>query len=905
MSLSWNEIRKRSIEFSNEWKDESRENAEAKSFWDGFFNIFGIKRRRIASFEEPVKILGSKKGFIDLFWKGTLIIEHKSRGKNLDTAYSQSLDYFPGLSEDELPKYVLVSDFDRFRLYDLEENTNKEFHITDLYNNIHLFSFIAGYTKKSYRDEAPVNIRAAELMGKLHDALKDNGFLGHPLEVFLVRIMFCLFAEDTGIFDKGIFTHFIEDISREDGIDLGNYISIIFQVLNTPECCRQKNLDEELSELPYIDGRLFEEPLPTPCFNSDTRKVLLKCCYYDWSKVSPAIFGSMFQSVMDRDKRSDIGAFYTSEKNILKTIKPLFLDDLIREFHSHINDRKYLQNMIAKINSMSFLDPACGCGNFLIITYRELRLLQHKLYTQIYKLSGKGVQISWDIKQAYNCIDVDSMYGIEKEEFPARIAQVALWLVDHQMNMELSHELGERFVRFPLSKAPHIIVGDALIMQWDKVIPSKKLSYILGNPPFVAKNNRDSEQNYGMSKACISIKEYTSLDYVCAWYIKAAEYIQNTTIKVAFVSTNSISQGEQTGVLWKYLFSKNIKIHFAHRTFKWDNGSKGDAQVFVIIIGFANYDTRPKYIYDYTAPDSEAMQIKASNINPYLVDHDNFLITNRNSPISSVPPIVFGSMPNDGGHLLLSDNEKNALLQKEPKANKFIRPFISAREFLHNEKRWCLWLVDAMPSDIKSIPEILKRVEKVKEYRLRSSRKETVELAECPSLFGEIRQPNGDYIIIPRHSSEKRNYIPISIKSRDYIAGDSCCIIPGAALYHFGVLSSCMHMAWVRLVCGRLEGRYRYSNKLVYNNFPWPDNPSEDKIKKVEDSVSILIKIRNVYSYESLADLYDPKLMPLKLRDIHKKIDKAVDMCYRKQPFESELDRLNLLFELYRRYLNM
>lgn len=904
MSLSWNEIKKRAIEFSQEWAEETREDAEAKSFWDGFFNIFGITRRRLASFEEPVKKLGKEYGYIDLFWKSNLIVEHKSKGKDLDKAYSQAIGYFPGLEESDLPKYVLVSDFSRFKLYDIEQDTYQEFLLKDLSKNIHHFGFILGYTKKSYKDEDPVNIEAAEMMGKLHDALFESGYTGHQLEIFLVRILFCLFADDTGIFSKDHFSFYLENRTKQDGSDLGMQLAFIFQVLNTPNEQRQHNLDEDVAVLPFVNGSLFKEVLAVPSFDSEMRKTLLNCCQFDWNRISPAIFGSMFQSVMDREKRRNLGAHYTSEKNILKVVKGLFLDELYEEFELCKANIKKLGQFHEKISKLKFFDPACGCGNFLIITYREIRLLEIKILKEIYKLSKKS-QLELDV-QIISKIDVDSMYGIEIEEFPARIAEVALWLIDHQCNMRLSEEFGQYYVRLPLKKSPNIVHGNALRLDWSKLSESI-FDFILGNPPFVAKKNRSKEQNSDMDLVCNQIKNYGLLDYICCWYIKASDYIQDQKTKVAFVSTNSITQGEQVGVLWNHLFKKNIKIHFTHRTFKWTNEARGKAQVFVVIISFANYDTKNKLLYDYETPKSEAMEIQAKNINPYLIDFADVVLINRNTPICNVPQITFGSMPNDDGNFLFTDEEKEEFLKKQPKAKKYIKPLISAKEFLNGEKRWCLWLVNISPAEIRALPEVQKRIENVKKYRLKSERATTVSLADYPNLFGEIRQPKSNYILIPRHSSEHRKYIPIGFFDNNSIASDSCVIIPFASFYHFGVITSLMHNAWMRQVCGRLKSDYRYSNKLVYNNFPWPEKPTSEQVKEVENAVRRMLKVRDEYLQKSstLADLYDPLARPKTLVDAHKEIDEAVDKCYGFNARNaSELRRLGFLFELYEKYTN-
>lgn len=902
MSLTLNEIRKRAIEFSKEWQDESREKAEAQTFWNEFFNIFGITRRRIASFEEPVRKLSGSGGSIDLFWKGVLVVEHKSRGLSLDKAYSQALDYFPGIEEKELPRYVLVSDFTRFRLYDLDRSIQNEFDLIELHDKINLFDFITGYKKREYKDEAPVNIKAAVLMGKLHDALKADGYAGHSLEVLLIRILFCLFADDTGIFPKDHFRYYLETKTREDGTDLGPQLLLIFDILNTQDEMRQKAMDDDLTVFPYINGRLFEEPLHFPIFNKYTRAALLECCNFDWGDVSPAIFGSMFQSVMDSDKRRDIGGHYTSEQNIIKIINPLFLDDLRNEFESHKNNKRYLEELLVRISRMKFLDPACGCGNFLVISYRELRILEIDIIKEIRRLTNQANRVL-DIAASFNIgINVDAMYGIEIEEFPAKIAECALWLVDHQINIKLSEEFGIYYARIPLNKTPNIVNKNALDINWDELIAREELTCILGNPPYAGKKRRNEQQKRDMNRICGHIRQNGNLDYVAAWYVKAADYIQNTQIRVSFVSTNSISEGEQVGILWRYLFSRNIKIHFAHRPFKWFNQASGEAQVRVVIIGFAAYDTKDKILYDYETPNSEPMEKIVRNINPYIVDQDDFLILGRKKPICNVSEAVFGNMPNDGGNFLFSESEKDNFLLKEPDALKFIRDFISAYEFLHNEKRYCLWLVNASPSELKKLPEIKERIAKVKELRSKSRRDSTKKLAEYPYLFGEIRQPNDDYIVIPCHSSENRRYIPMAFSCKDNIIGNSCLAVKNNSLYYLGVLMSAMHMAWVRQICGRLEGRYRYSNNIVYNNFPWPDNPSKENIRKVEEHVKIMLMIRDEFVNESLADLYNPYTMPKRLYDVHRKLDKAVDKCYRLQPFTSELNRIDYLFDLYKKY---
>lgn len=827
MTLSWNEIKDRALKFSKEWADTYNEEADAKPFLDEFFNVFGITRRKIGTFEHRVKKLDDGNGYIDLLWKGVILIEMKSKGKNLDKAFIQAKEYTNGLKQHELPKYILVSDFNIFRLYDTEENTIVEFRLTDLVDNVQHFGYLLGYQKKVYKEQDPANIKAAELMGKLHDRLEDIGYTGHSLEVYLVRILFLLFAEDTTIFNKQQFQEYIEQRTNEDGSDLAAKLQELFQVLNTAKENRFKSLDEQLADFPYVNGKLFEEILPTASFDTKMRQALLDCCYIDWSKISPAIFGSMFQSVMNPKERRNLGAHYTSETNILKLIKPLFLDELWKEFESIKDNKNKLPEFHKKLSTLRFLDPACGCGNFLVITYRELRLLE----LEVMRALNKTGQRFLDVSQVL-WIDVDQFYGIEYEEFPAQIAQVAMWLIDHQMNMQVSNEFGQYFVRLPLKKSAKIVHADALETDWESVVSNNELSFIIGNPPFIGSKIMSQFQRNQIVKQFDNAVGVGVLDYVTGWYIKAAKYIQNTKIKVAFVSTNSIVQGEQTSLLWGQMLNKyGIKIHFAHRTFKWSNEAKGNAAVFCVIVGFANYDTANKSIFEYENIKGEAHEVKAKNINPYLVDAKDILIEKRTKPISKVPKMSFGNMPLDGGNLLLSNEEKNEFIAREPEAEKFVLPLISAYEFLNGKSRWCLWLVDANPNELKQMPEVLKRVELVKKFRLDSVAPSTQKFAATPTLFRDRNRPK-TFIVVPRVSSERRPYIPFGFFDENSIVSDTCMSIPDGTLYHFGILMSKIHMTWVKYICGRLKSDYRYSKDIVYNNYPFPKEPSEKQIKK-------------------------------------------------------------------------
>ena len=947
MPLSWNEIKTRAITFSKEWENESSEDAEAKSFWDDFFNVFGVSRRRVASFEKAVKKQDGKKGFIDLLWKGVILVEHKSRGRDLDKAFQQAKDYFPGLKDYELPKFILVSDFQLFRLYDLDNNTTSEFALKDFIQNVHLFGFIAGYEKRTYKEQDPANIQAAERMGRLHDALEASGYTGHALEVYLVRLLFCLFAEDTSIFERTQFQDYIDVNTKEDGSDLAMHLALLFQVLNTPKEKRLKTLDETLDAFPYVNGKLFEEMLPFAAFDSKMRDMLLFACGLDWSKISPAIFGSMFQTVMNPKERRNLGAHYTSEKNIQKVIKPLFLDNLYTEFEKAKGNKNRLNELHIKIANLHFLDPACGCGNFLIISYRELRQLEIEILRELNK-SGQGFL---DVREIIR-VDVDQFAGIEYDEFPARIAEVAMWLIDHQMNMLVSEEFGQYFVRLPLSKAAKIVTGNALRIDWRKLYTSNTydvyadevnilkahepeahyqtlnvhakqvnifssedahtiaqltksqrfFDYILGNPPFIGKHLQNEAQKADMELVFNGVQGAGVLDYVSAWYLKAAQYIQNTTTKVAFVSTNSISQGEQVGVLWGILFNfYKIKIHFAHRTFSWSNEAKGNAAVHCVIIGFAAFDTSDKRLFDYENIKGEPVERKVKNINPYLAEGNEVLIDSKTKPICNVPTMTWGNKPVDGGNLIFTDEEKEEFIKYEPSAAKYILPLISAKEFLHGHGRWCLWLIDITPNELKLMPHVIKRIEAVKKMRLASVDEGARKLAMFPATFRDKQNPD-NYIVIPNHTSENRKYIPFGFFNKNNIPHNSCSIIANGGLFIFGQITSLMHMTWVKYTCGRIKSDYRYSNTIVYNNYPFPQNLSEANKKKVEEAAQVVLDTRLKYPSSSLADLYDPLCMPPDLVKAHQVLDKVVDLCYRPQTFTNELSRIEYLFGLYEDY---
>ncbi len=746
--------------------------------------------------------------------------------------------------------------------------------------------------------EEAVNIEAAERMGQLHDKLKAIGYEGHELEVYLVRLLFCLFADNTSIFERWQFKELIQQRTTEDGSDLARLLDDLYQVLNKPQDKRLKNLDEQLAAFPYVNGQLFEQRLSTASFDAEMRRTLLNCCELDWGRISPAIFGSLFQSVMDLQKRRKLGAHYTSEKNIFKLIKPLFLDDLRAEFEAIKKQRRRLQELHKKIAELKFLDPACGCGNFLVVAYRELRELELDI---LLELNQDNSTLSIDITLNILC-NVDQFYGIEIEEFPAQIAQTALWLTDHQMNLKVSEKFGQYYVRLPLKKSATIVQTDALEKDWSEIINPNELNYILGNPPFSGAKYMTDEQRNQITSIFSDVKSSGLLDYVTGWYRKAADYmILNPNIKTAFVSTNSISQGEQVGILWTDLLSSGVKINFAHRTFEWSSEARGKATVHCVIIGFALSDLNVKRLFDYENVKSEPSESKAKNINPYLVDALNLVVLRRSNPLCNVPDIGIGNKPIDGGHYLFTTEEKDKFLIIEPSAAPYFLRWLGSDEFINGYERWCLWLGNCSPHILKKMPEAMKRVEAVRSFRLDSKSIPTQKLADTPTRFHVENMPSSDFLVIPKVSSQRRPYIPIGFLSSDTLCSDLVFIAPNTTLYHFGVLTSAMHMTWVKQVCGRLGSGYRYSKDIVYNNYPWPESPRDNQKKTIEKLAQIVLDTRQKYPNSSLADLYDPLTMPWDLVKAHQKLDTAVDKLYRPTPFTNDRDRIEHLFELYQK----
>ena len=897
MQLNWTEITTNAAAFSIKWAlHEGRERAEAQTFVRDLLAVFrGVYANDVGSFEHRVSMDENHTGYIDYLWPGKIAVEMKSTGEDLKQAYMQLKEYVLHLDAKDMPDLLMVCDFQNIWLYSRTDGTQVKFRTKDLAKKVRLFAELAGYeTVRSYAEQAQVNVRASEKMARLHNAMEKFGYMGHALQVYLVRILFCLFAQDTLIFPKDAFVNYLEN-SKEDGSDLGLRLHVLFEVLNMPpeERARKTYLSADLLQFAYVNGNLFAECLHIAGFDAKMRQQLIDACHFDWRYISPAIFGAMFQGVMDEKTRHDMGAHYTSEENILKVINPLFMDDLWAEFHKVKANPTQLDALHAKIASLKFLDPACGCGNFLILAYRELRKLEYAILQMKKDTSSLMLDPSLHLK-----VSVDQFYGIELEEFPCQIAQTGMWLMDHLMNMKMEELFGRSYIRVPLRKTAHITKGNALALDWNDVVPASELSYILGNPPFLGARVMNRQQKEELVALFPGEKNTGNLDYVSGWYKKACSMMQaNKDIRTAFVSTNSISQGEQVAILWKPLFEEGIHINFAYRTFKWSNEARGKAHVYCVIIGFSFVKQESGTIYDGDA------QTPAANINGYLLDGPSIFVASHNKPLCDVPAIGIGNKPIDNGEYLFLEEEKEAFLQKEPEAEEFFYRWMGAEEFLNGKKRWCLYLGSCSPAKLRSMPECMKRVEAVRQYRLSSKSLPTQKIADTPTRFHVENIPAASYILIPRVSSERRQYIPIGFLDKDVLASDAAFIIPDAELFNFGILTSVVHNAWMRAVAGRLEMRYRYSKDIVYNNFPWPENITAAQRSRIEKLAQGVLDARALHPDCTLADLYNPDSMPDELSRAHKALDKAVLALYgfkKSTPGEPEI-----VADLFRHYAEL
>lgn len=949
--LSWLEIEDRAAAFRKKWeKAPGKERQQAQNFIRDFLSVFGIENPmdNDGEFEHKCPKEFGSDGYIDYFLPRKLIVEMKSKGKDLKQAFEQVKDYVFHLPAEQMPELVLVCDFDRFELYHRTTAEHISFRLKDIRKYVRHFANIAGYeTQRIYDDQFEVNVEAAMKMAKIHDALKEFGYEGHELEVYLVRLLFCMFAEDTGIFPKDAFLNYNEN-SKENGEDLSDRLAKLFEILDlsVDKRSKRKLLAADLLQFAYVDGGLFSEVLHSPEFNEKMRHTLIDCCKFDWSKISPAIFGSMFQGIMEPDQRREIGAHYTSEENILKVINPLFMDDLWAEFERVKSTPKKLEAFHEKIAHLRILDPACGCGNFLITTYKELRRLELEIIKMEYPSRQRLLDVSPLIK-----VSIDQFYGIEILEFPCEVARTGMWLVEHLMNREVGEWFGMAYADLPLKRSAHIIQGNALGVDWKGLLapspqsPSPKgqgeqvspyggdlegaFDYIIGNPPYVGARYMNPEQKDDLNQVFGNQKNAGNLDYVTCWVKRAADYMTcSTKTRTAFVMTNSVTQGETPANLWQPLFDSGMHIDFAWRTFKWWNEGRGKAAVHCVIVSFSkSEEVKEHYILDEQVVIKNGKEKKQKTkqscrqINAYLVDAPCISVMSRPKPLCSIPEIGIGNKPIDDGNYLFLDSEKEEFVRVEPASKKYFKRWYGSDEFINNRPRWCLWLGDCEPGDLRKMPECMKRVQAVRAFRLASKSEGTRKLAEKPTRFHVENMPKDNYIVIPEVSSEKRKYIPMGYMSPDVLCSNLVKLIPNATLYHFGILTSSVHMAWMRAVCGRLEMRYRYSKDIVYNNFPWPDlsgelgvgsakkkaNESTDDYKKrIEAKISLcaeeILRARDNHPISSLADLYDPLTMPADLLKAHKTLDKAVMEIY---GYAQDMGEPEIVADLMVRYQNL
>ena len=879
-------------EFVRHWRGQGDEKQQTQRFWmELLTKVFGVDGSTAIAFELPVKL--EHTSFIDGYIAATrVLIEQKGADIDLKrgykqsdgsllTPYQQARRYAGNLPFSQTPRWIVVCNFQQFHIHDMNR-PNDEPEIVELENleqEYHRLAFLVDTGNENIKKEMQLSLQAGELVGVLYDALlKQYKDPNDPqtlrsLNALCVRLVFCLYAEDAGIFGRHLMFH---DYLHAHRAEARQALINLFQILDTPEADRDPYLDDDLLAFPYVNGGLFaDESIVIPRLTPDIVALILSRASedFDWSAISPTIFGAVFESTLNPETRRAGGMHYTSIENIHKVIDPLFLDELTAELSDILNlpvertRKAKLEAFQKKLAGLTFLDPACGSGNFLTETYLSLRRLENRVISALHH-----DQILLDMENPIQ-VSIGQFYGIEVNDFAVTVAKTALWIAESQM-MKATEDVVHMTLDFlPLKSYANIVEGNALRLDWKSVVPKDKLDYIMGNPPFVGYAYQTAEQKADLHS--LETVLGNNVDYVVGWYIKAATYMQGTKIRCALVSTNSITQGEQVTGIWKPLFERfGVHIDFAHRTFRWDSEASAKAHVHCVIVGFSTTpNDKSKVIYTSDRP-----QI-VENINGYLLDAPSIFIERRTKPICAVPEVKRGNQPTDDGNLILTEDERTELLKSEPLAGKFIRPYMMGKDFIDRKSRFCLWLLGANPAELKQCPKVLNRIQNVREFRLKSKKAATRAKAETPSLFDEIHECRTDYVAIPKISSEKRKYIPMEYLKAEVIAGDTLFMVPDTTLYHFGVLTSNVHMAWMRAVCGRLEMRYRYSNTMVYNNFPWP-TPTEDQRAKIEQTAQAILDARALYPDASLADLYDETTMPPELRKAHQNNDKAVMQAY-------------------------
>ena len=890
---------KAAAEFAERWKGKGYERGQSQLFWaDLLSNVYGVDNlSEFIRYEEQVKNMVDSTNFIDGHIPSTrVLIEQKSLGKDLRKGivqsdgsvlnpFQQAKRYVANMPVSEHPKWIVTCNFAEFLVYDMEQPNGEpeQILLENLGKEYYRLQFLVDAKNEHLSKEMQVSIDAGKIVGRIYDALLKQYDDSSPealrwLNILCVRIVFCLYAEDAGVFKHDQFHDFLTTYEAKD---MRRALRDLFEVLNTPTEKRSRYLQPELQAFPYTNGGLFEEEIEIPQFTEELKETLLQNASldFDWSEISPTIFGAVFESTLNPETRRSGGMHYTSIENIHKVIDPLFLNDLRSELDTILEEKverqrvKKLDAYQDKLASLTFLDPACGSGNFLTETYLSLRRLENEVIRERYHGQMMMGAFINPIK-----VDIHQFYGIEINDFAVTVATTALWISEAQMLAETERIVHQDIDFLPLKSYTNIVEGNALRIDWESVVPKDKLNYIMGNPPFVGARMmaQGSSQKKDVEDLFGKIKDVQDLDYVCCWYRKAALLMQNSHTRTGFVSTNSICQGSQVPILWNVLLNDfHVHINFAYQTFKWNSEASEKAAVHCVIIGFSTDEVKNKYLFT-----SGGQMQQVSNISPYLFEGDETFVVSQKTPLCNVPQMNFGNQPRDGGHFVLSEEEKNSLIQEESSVARWIHPYIGAEEFIKQKSRYCIWLRNAQPTDIKQSKILYERVQAVRDFRLASSAKTTQGYAKVPHLFAQITQPEGqDYLLVPSVSSERRRYVPIGFMKADVISSNAVQIIPNATLYHFGVLTSNVHMAWMRVVCGRLKSDYRYSKEQVYNTFPWP-NPTEAQMAKIAQTAQTILDARAKYSGSSLADLYDEITMPVDLRKAHQDNDRAVMQAY-------------------------
>jgi len=904
--LSLNEIRRRSAQFVVDWRDApGEERQEANSFIRDLLQVYGITKTKAALYEYRARRSSTgSQGYIDALIPGLCLIEMKSAGKDLAAAEQQAIDYIDALPEVEAPRFVLTSDFRRFRLLDLHADYPQptEFELDDLPVRHEALAFLAGYQVVSFgdREQETASIKAARIMANLYEELSDSGYDDHEASVFLVRILFCLYADDANVWERDLFYEFLERRTNEDGTDLGPQLAMLFQAMNRETSKRQRNLDDILARFPYVNGGIFAEPAAIPAFDKGMRDLLVQACAFNWSAISPAIFGSLFQAVKDAKARRELGEHYTTETNILKTIQPLFLDELRSRFTDAFHDTTKLKRLRKELGDLRVLDPPCGCGNFLVVAYRELRALDLDILKRLQELGDT----SWRSRTAFFLkedltVTLDHFAGLEIEEWPARIASTALHLVDHQANQAMELALGQAPDPLPLDKIEAIHVANALHADWNSIFAPSPQVMIVGNPPFVGHKTKSVDQA-GDLKAVWGEDYDGYLDYVTGWYKKAADYFEYTRGgRFAFVSTNSIAQGQPVAALFRPLLSAGWRIRFAHQTFAWTSEAPEAAAVHCVIIGFDKRERSTAALYTYTAPKGQPERIPARTINPYLQDAPTVYVTPRSTLLAEdLVPVNFGTMPVDGGHLLLNQ-EAHSTAMSDPVAAKYVRRFIGARELIHSTDRWCLWMEELDPRDLGRSSFLKERVEGCATWRsAQKASGDAYKYRNMPHLFRpNAKRPKVPYICIPAHFSETRRYATVQLFEPDVIAGNANFTAEDPTGFLFAIISSSMFLAWQRATGGRIKSDLRFSAKVVWNNLPLPEVSERARHQIIAAGHGVL-EARALRPERALAEHYNPLAMDPVLSKAHDALDRVVDKAFgARRKLNTDVERQQLLFK--------